>query len=600
MGFNNPYAWGLLPLLGLIILMYMLKQQHEEMEISSLYLWKKVLAQSEVKKPWQKLKNNILMIMQLMAAFLIIMALSNPFITKGKALGGNIIIVIDRSGSMNAYQEGSTRLDIAKSMAKKAIVESDNSSVFNLISVDKTANVEFSGVTDKNEALRAVEAIEKTNMSGSIKDHLSLIKAVYRQFESANVLIYTDEEVAVEDMTGEVIALGGYGSNVGIGHISYSQDNDGYTVLVRLENTSKEHEKRELALYGEDKLLELKNVELAPSESSNVIFEGIDAGYKYLWAELTEDDALQEDNRAFLVTESTEPKSVLLFSKKNIFIERALSSIKNLEVYKTDDVNIAADGYDLYIFDGIMPAKLPDDGSLFFINPDMINPYFKSGAVIEGGRADIISHVLNRNIDGFSFYVGKMRNLDKPYWADALINVGSKTAAGAGVYDGRKIAYLTFDIHDSDFPLDASFPIFMYNMTSYLTDMEEQGKSFYFSGETIPLNFMSNIQEAVMEDPDGNKESISEELLDYGYDNTNSTGIYKLSYKKDGNAGERVFAVNFPTHELKNAFQGQWEGQRETGVGRGFTLMGMNLQVPILIFVLLLLAAEWMVYIRGN
>lgn len=600
MGFNNPYALGLLPLLGLIILMYMLKQQHEEMEISSLYLWKKVLAQSEVKKPWQKLKNNILMLMQLMAAFLIILALSNPFITRGIALGGNIIIVIDRSGSMNAYHEGRTRLDIAKSMAQKAIVQSDNSSVFTLISIDKTANVEFSGVKDKNEAIRAVEALEKTNMSGNIKDHLSLIKAVYKQFESANVLIYTDEEVALEDMNGEVVALGGYGSNVGIGHISYSHDSDGYTVLVRLENTSQEPEKRELALYGENKLLKLKNVELAPGESSSVLFEAIDEGYKYLSAELTEEDALQEDNRAYLVLESTEPKSVLLFSEKNIFVEKALSSIEGLEVYKTDDVNITANGYDLYIFDGIMPNKLPNDGSLFFINTDRENPYIEPGETIEGGKADVIRHDLNRNIDGFSFYLGKMRNLEKPYWADALIKVGNNTAAGAGVYEGRKIAYMAFDIHDSDFPLDASFPIFMYNMAAYLTDMEEQGKSFYFSGETIPLNFMSGIQEAVMEDPDGNETRISEELLDYGYDNTDPIGIYKLSYKKDDNAGERIFAVNFPPQEGINAFQGQWEGQREARDGRGYSLMGMNLQAPIIIFVLLLLAAEWMVYIRGN
>jgi len=600
MGFNNLYALGLLPLLGLIILMYMLKQQHEEMEISSLYLWKKVLAQSEVKKPWQKLKNNILMLMQLMAAFLIIMALSNPFLTRGKALGGNIVIVIDRSGSMNAYHEGSTRLDIAKSMAKKAIGESDNTSVFTLISIDKTANVEFSGVTDKYQAIRAVEGLEKTNMSGSVKEHLSLIKAVYRQFESANVLIYTDEEVALEDMSGEVIALGGYGSNVGIGHISYSQDSEGYTALVRVENTSQEPEKRELALYGEDKLLELMDVELAPGESSSILFENIDRGYKYLWAELTEEDALQEDNRAFLVPESTEPKSVLLFSEKNIFLEKALSSIEGLEVYKTDDVDITAEGYDLYIFDGITPTKLPDDGSLFFINPDEDNPYFKPGETIEGGRADVISHDLSKNIDGFSFYIGKMRTLEKPYWADALIQVGKNTVAGAGIYGGKKIAYTAFDIHDSDFPLDASFPIFMYNMAAYLTDMEEQGKSYYFSGETIPLNFVSHIQEAVMENPDGNETSISEELLDYGYDNTNSIGIYKLSYKKDENAGERVFAVNFPREEGINAFQGQWEGERKEGNRRGYSLMGLNLQAPIIIFVLLLLAAEWMVYIRGN
>ncbi|NLM43987.1 MAG: VWA domain-containing protein [Clostridiales bacterium] len=600
MGFNNPYAWALLPLVGLIILMYMLKQQHEEMEISSLYLWEKVLAQSEVKKPWQKLKNNILMLMQLLAAFLIIMALSNPFLTKGKALGGNIIIVIDRSGSMNASYEGKTRLDIAKSMAEKAIVESDNSSVFTLISIDKTANVEFSGVADKQEAIKAVESLEKTNMSGSIKVHLSLIKSIYKQFESANVLIYTDEEVALEDMSGEIIALGGYGSNVGIGHISYSQDSGEYTVLVRVENSSQETEKRELALYGEDRLLGLKDLELAPGESSNVLFEGIDTVYKYLMAELTEEDDLPEDNRAYLVLESTDPKSVLLFSEKNIFIEKALSSIKGLEVYKTDDINISAEGYDLYIFDGIMPTKLPDDGSLFFVNPREGNPYFKSGETIEGGRADILEHSLNENIDGYNFYIGKMKALEKPYWADALIKVGNNTAAGAGVYEGRKIAYTAFDIHDSDFPLDASFPIFMYNIAAYLTDMEHQGKSYYFTGEIIPLNFISGIQEAVMEDPDGKKTSIGEELLDYGYSDTNSIGIYKLSYKKDQDERERILAVNFPREEGIDAFQGQWEGERKEGNRRGYSLMGLNLQAPIIIFVLLLLAAEWMVYIRGN
>jgi len=600
MGFNNPYAWALLPLLGLIILMYMLKQQHEEMEISSLYLWKTVLAQSEVKKPWQKLKNNILMLMQLLAAFLIIMALSNPFLTRGKALAGNIIIVIDRSGSMNASYEDKTRLEAAKSMAQKTVIESDNSSVFTLISVDKAANVEFSGVSDKQEAVKAIEAIEKTNVSGSVKEHMSLIKAIYKQFESASVLIYTDEEVTLDDMNGEVIALGGYGSNVGIGYISYSRDNDGYTVLVRVENSSREPVKRELALFGEDKLLELRDLELALGESSNVLFENIDTGYRYLSAELTEEDDLPEDNVAYLVPESIEPKSVLLFSNKNIFIEKALSSIEGLEVYKTDDINIAAGGYDLYIFDGIMPAKLPDDGSLFFVNPGEGNPYFKSEGTIEGGRADILEHDLNENVEGYSFYIGKMKAIEKPYWTDTLIKVGNNTAAGAGVYEGRKIAYTAFDIHDSDFPLDVSFPIFMYNMAAYLTDMEEQGRSSYFSGETIPLNFISGIQEAMMVNPDGKVTHIEAELLNYGYRDTDSIGIYRLSYKKDQDKMERIFAVNFPREEGINAFQGQWEGERNEVSGRGYSLVGINLQAPIIIFVLLLLAAEWVVYIRGN
>ncbi|MDD4834605.1 MAG: BatA and WFA domain-containing protein, partial [Lutispora sp.] len=308
MGYSNAYALWFLPLLGLIVLMYMLKQQHEELEISSLYLWKKVMAQSEVKKPWQKLKNNILMLMQLLAAFMIIMALSNPYLTKGKVLGGNIIIVIDRSGSMNALNGGKTRFDTAKAMAERAVREADTASVFTVISIDKAAKVEISGARNKEEAVKSIHGLESTNMPGSIKEHISLIKAMYRQFPEANVLIYTDEAISLEDIKGEVIALGSPGDNVGIAHISYSHVDEAYTALVRVENSCEAAAKRELALYGDDKLLELREIELLPNESRNILFQEIAKEYKYLWAELTEKDALLEDNKAYLVLQSTKPK----------------------------------------------------------------------------------------------------------------------------------------------------------------------------------------------------------------------------------------------------------------------------------------------------
>ncbi len=600
MGFNNAYALWSLPLLGLIVLMYMLKQQHEEMEISSLYLWEKAMGSSEVKKPWQRLKNNILMLMQLLAAFMMIMALSGPYLTKGKMLGGNIIIAIDRSGSMNALYGEKSRLDTAKAMAEKAVREAGSSSVFTVVSVDKGAKVEISGTGDKEAAVKAIRGIEKTGVQGSLKDDLSLIKAMYKQFPSAHVLIYTDEAVPLEDMAGEIIALGGKAENAGITHISYSRDGEKYTVLVRVGNNSEAAAERELALYEENSLLGLTEIVLEPGESRNIMFEGIDTGYKYLWAELTEEDALLEDNRAYLVLQSEESKKVLLFSEGNIFIEKALSSIEGLEVYKTDDINVSDDDYDLYIFDGMMPSSLPQKGSLFFINPGGNNPYFKAGETTAGGRAEILSHGLNQHADGYSFYIGKMRDIEKPYWADALIKAGQNTAAGAGIFEGRRIGYTAFDIHDSDFALNTAFPIFMYNMAAYLTDMEQQGKPYYCSGETIPLDFAGGAEEAAMENPRGLKASLNKGLLSYGYDDTRDTGIYKLSYNKGEDSGDKIFAVNFPGEEAANAFKESWEGDKKPGDAGGNLLSGLNLRSLIIIFVLLLLAGEWMVYIRGN
>ncbi|MDD4833481.1 MAG: hypothetical protein PHC44_01970, partial [Lutispora sp.] len=334
--------------------------------------------------------------------------------------------------------------------------------------------------------------------------------------------------------------------------------------------------------------------------SRNILFQEIAKEYKYLWAELTEKDALLEDNKAYLVLQSTKPKSVLLFSQKNMFIEKALSSIEGLEIYKTNDVNISDDKYDLYIFDGTMPAQLPQSGNLFFINPEAGNPYLEVKEAIGGGKAELLRHDLNQHIDDYSFYIGKMKNIEKPYWADALMKTGQNIAAGAGVYEKRKIAYMAFDIHDSDFALNTAFPIFMYNISAYLTDMEEQGKPYYSSGETISLNFSNDIEEAVIENPKGDKTSMSKELLSYGFDNTGEVGIYKLSYKSSQSEGQRIFAVNFPREEAARAFEAQWEGERNFNNAGGYFSTGLNLRTSILTIVLLLLAAEWMVYINGN
>lgn len=599
MGFNAINALWLLPLLGLIILMYLLKEEHEEMEISSLYLWKKVLADSEVKKPWQKLKNNILMLLQLLAAFLIIMALSNPFLKSGKTLGGNIIIVVDKSGSMNAKAEGKVRIELAKSMAERAIREAPSSSMFTVISVDREAKVEISSTKDKGEAINKIKGIEATNMSGSIKNQLSLIKAVYKQFQDATVLAYTDEPFSLDDMKGEVINLGGEGENVGITNISYRDDGENYSVLVRIENTGNSTLKREVALYGNDRLLSLKETEILPENSQNIYFEGIKKDYEFLCAEISEEDMLMEDNKAYLVFQNAKPKKVLLVSKGNIFVEKALSSIEGFELYKTDSFEIKDNTYDLYVFDGGSPSLMPKTGSILFINPDSDNSFLSVGAAGDGGMANFEKHSLNKYMGDKGFFINKIKKVDKPYWADNLINCGNNTAAGAGIFQGRKIAYISFDIHESDFPLNPEFPVFIYNISSYLGDLGTRGKGFYQSGENIDIGFAPDILEAVMTRPSGGQENISQSMISYGFNNTGETGIYRFSYKKDDALVDRIFAVNFPMEESKNAFK-EWTAEKNHIIAGQNYMTGVDIRIPLMVVVLMVLLAEWVVYIRGN
>lgn len=180
-----------------------------------------------------------------------------------------------------------------------------------------------------------------------------------------------------------------------------------------------------------------------------------------------------------------------------------------------------------------------------------------------------------------------------------MINCGNNTAAGAGIFQGRKIAYISFDIHESDFPLNPEFPVFIYNISSYLGDLGTRGKGFYQSGENIDIGFAPDILEAVMTRPSGGQENISQSMISYGFNNTGETGIYRFSYKKDDALVDRIFAVNFPMEESKNAFK-EWTAEKNHIIAGQNYMTGVDIRIPLMVVVLMVLLAEWVVYIRGN
>ncbi|HEX9061115.1 MAG TPA: BatA domain-containing protein, partial [Clostridia bacterium] len=83
MTLNSP--WSLLFLLTVpaIIVLYILKQKNQEYSISSIRLWDEVLKDIEANSPWQKLRKNLLMILQIIAMIFLVFALSGPFLDFG-------------------------------------------------------------------------------------------------------------------------------------------------------------------------------------------------------------------------------------------------------------------------------------------------------------------------------------------------------------------------------------------------------------------------------------------------------------------------------------------------------------------------------------
>jgi len=577
----------------LVVLMYILKQKFEERQISSIYLWQQVLKDIEVNTPWQKLKKNLLLFLQLLSILFLVFALSDPYLYTGGGMHSNLVIVIDNTGSMNARYENGTRLAKAKQLAEEMISRSGTKANITLLTVGRSPRVEIGKTTDKGEAISKLRGINPGNSSGNINDSVSLVRAMIKQYEGSDsykAVFYTDSPVNTEDLNAEVVPLASELVNVSLDYISYSDDNGKLTVLVRASNRSNTSLKREISLYGNDKVMDIKNVEIPAGETMSVYFEGISANAPYIWAELTEKDDLVEDNQVYGVLNFSKPKKVLLISTGNAFIERALSNIEGLELYKTNPDADIDEGYDLYIFDSTMPSILTESGSVLTVNP--------TGAELQGGIADIATHTITKYMENANFTVSKLKDMEVPFWADILIKVGDNAAAISGEYKGRKMAVIGFDLHDSDFPLTTEYPIFMYNLAAYLVGIDTEGKTSYVCGDAIDLSPNPEVTEAVVKDPEGIEYRLELAYPMLPFDNTGQYGVYELTQKIDETEKVSSFAVNFPTEsESVNSKQEVDISQEASEAGN--TSGGTRLQELFLGLMLMAAAIEWVVYIRG-
>ncbi|MCF0147495.1 MAG: VWA domain-containing protein [Clostridium sp.] len=595
MGFTNLWPLFLLITIPLLILLYILKRKYREEVISSTLLWNEVYKNTRANTPWEKLRKNIMLLLQIIILLLLIFSLMRPFLNFGGKTYKNIILVIDNTASMTAEYGNGTRLEEAKKLAKEFLSSTKDDTNTYIISFDGNSNLLQNGDFNKEISNEIISSISQSYNTGEINEVLSFAKAIGEGIEEEyEVIAITDKDFSLGDVNGKVVSLANTGVNASIDNISHKFLQDKVRVIATITNRGAGEYSGDFSLYDGEDLISVESLELKEGDNKTLTFDLPSIKSEVLRGELSRKDMILEDNTYNHVVGKKKVNKVLIVTEENLFLEKAFSSIQNTEVYKTNSAaNLtSADSYDLYVFDDITPNIIPSKGSVLFINPSS-NEFFNVISGGEGGEAKAVIGEVSKYLESTTFTVAKYNSIEIPYYGKGFLNIDEDFIGFKGEVDGRKIAALSFDLHNSDFPLKKEFPILMYELGENLISSGMVYKNNFKAGERIIAKGISLDAGITVAYPNGDTLDISsgDEIREDNY-----LGVYKLTSLEE----KEMFSVNFPSEKEGNTNINSIGESENVANVKSDLKRGLNISPLLIILAISVVAFEWIMYKRGN
>ena len=590
MNFLNPLGFIALLSVPAIILLYILKQKYKTYEVGSMALWEKVLVQSDGHKWRQKLKRNLLMFLQIAVAILLTVALARPFIA---SIGerDNVVLILDSSMSMQGIDENPSRFEKAKEDMRALIESAQENTFFTVINFDDTPYALTTLTQEKSIVLRALNSIQ-TKETSVDEEGLKGILTALEAKNTASIYIFTDKnyDLQIEGVT--TVVYGSGGQNYAI---EYMKENQGH-VLVKVASYGGGKDCK-VALFADGVIVDSREVLFTENNYADVVFDVSNEEYGYLTAKIMDSvDILEADDTFSIAGEASRQKKVLLVTTGNIFLEKAVSLIENVDLYKGDiSQSDSFTGYDLYIFDGKLPETLPKDGHLWLLEPSE-NPFVELSEKKDIDQIRFISNLFRENIDNISFASDKLSTVKTPLWAETVIGSDEGGLVIYGEKDGQSICIFTFDIHDTQLPVLKEFPILVYNIINTFMPQKAMNETELYSGETAEISLLPKTIEASLKTPTGHNKQV--DIVKGIKEQFYETGIYTLTQTfEDGASEVSYFTVNPVTVGESNMERGISE---DGNVENGGIRTGRSLIPFIVLLALIVLCVEWWVNWRDN
>jgi len=590
----SPLLWVLLGLVPpAIISLYFLKLKRHPLEVPSTYLWTRTIEDLHVNSIWQKLRQSLLLFLQLLVLALAILACLRPGWRGTELIGDRFIFLLDTSASMSATDVAPSRLEEAKQRALGLIDQMESSDVAMVISFSDVPRIEQPFTNNRSALRQGVNKIKPTNRKTDISEalrHASGLANPGRTSEAgtndvqvadalpATMYIFSDGGVpgvpdfAAGNLSARYMKIGTAApENVAV--VAFSTERnpekpEQLQAFARLENSGPEDVDVEVALYLDEALADASQVTVPTDGAEGVSFVLNNVDSAVLALEVQHRDHLQLDNRAYAAINTPRRARVLVVTPGNDALQFAITTDAAQKVadvaFALPDVlatkehqTLALGGaYDLIIYDRCVPPQMPEANTLFIGRVPPAEGWSAEAAkpsplVIDIDRMHPLMHLVELG----SILIYESLPLKAPEGSIALIDADHGHLLMIGPRKGFEDAVLAFEIvgayadgevnAKTNWPRRKSFPVFVMNLLRYLgggrTSLDVAATQ---PGRPVKLRTEVPTERISVESPSQVRTSVEREGQNtFVYPHTEELGVYTVREGSEREAGQH-FAVN--------------------------------------------------------
>jgi hypothetical protein len=529
---GNPQGLWLLGLLGPLVVLYILKVRRQRVTVASTWLWQAAARDMLARSPWQRLRGRLLLFVEALALLALGVALARPALSGGRIDSEHLALVIDASASMLAASDGEPRFSAAKAAAERVLSALPPGADVLLIEAGGEPRVVGPADRDLARVRGRLAALHASGVEGHLERAIALASEQLAQRAGNRRIVVISDDGGLSAPLPQtrvplsVVKVGKPVDNAGIvrldvgrarepGDSSDSRSRERVEVFAEVASFGKAPRDVFVTLKQRNSptVLASRKLRLEPGQKAPVVlgFEATpgDSGTGLL-VELSPHDALAVDDAAYgRVPPSRKLTTVMAPAHQSPWFERALLADPDLELLGVPlaDLDKSGIGDDaLVVVNGACPPELPGGDFVILTPPPgpcreaVVGRQLDAPVVTSWDRTDPRLRFIT--LDGVS--LSKAHALDPPSAQSVLV----KGREGALVVDvsaaGRTGTLVGFDVGESNWPLRASFVLFVRN----LAELARAHRQSHVvgparSGSPLRLRVPASLEQVTLTDPAG-------------------------------------------------------------------------------------------------